>query len=204
MFYKGRDADPQQIGREPGVKAVLSGRIVQVADRFRIAVELADAVDGSQLWGSQFTRPPSDLLLVEEEIASEITEAHASLAYVKLRFDWEWEVAEREFRAALTRARELDPLSPSVQSSIGRVLHFEGRYDEAIAVFTRVLQTDPPFAPSRMDLADLCQRRAGHPASPVPRTLPAGSAAIWVVDRVGVDIRRRHRVGNDRAGLAGR
>ncbi len=68
--YKGRDADPQQIGRELGVKAVLSGRIVQVADRFRIAVELADAGDGSRIWGSQFTRPPSDLLLVEEEIAA--------------------------------------------------------------------------------------------------------------------------------------
>ena len=73
--YKGRDADPQQIGRELGVKAVLSGRIVQVADRFRIAVELVNASDGSQIWGSQFTRPPSDLLLVEEEIAGEITEA---------------------------------------------------------------------------------------------------------------------------------
>jgi serine/threonine-protein kinase len=287
--YKGRDADPQQIGRELGVKAVLSGRIIQVADRFRIAVELADAGDGSRIWGSQFTRPPSDLLIVEEEIAREITEAlklnmatavrrrlqrpapasasalelylkgryfcnkrsqdalqkaadfferaiaddpgfalahsgladcyalmsagytavqgvgridrardaaeralaldetlaeaHASLGYIKMRFDWEWEIAEREFRAALslnpgyvqtrlwyamflasrrrseeamrelTRARELDPLSPSVQSSIGRVLHFEGRYDEAIAAFTRILQTDPSFTPSRMDLS---------------------------------------------------
>jgi len=287
--YKGGDADPQQIGRELGVRAVLSGRIVQVADRFRIAVELADAGDGSQMWGSQFTRPLSDLLLVEEEIAREITEAlklsmattvrrrlqrpapasasalelylkgryfwnkrsqdalqkaadfferaiaedpnfalahagladsytlmgvgytavqdlgridrareaadralaldetlaeaHASLAYIKGRFDWEWEVAEREFRAALslnpghvqsrqwygmflasrgrsddamrqlTRARELDPLSPSVQSSIGRVLHFAGRYDEAIAVFNKILQTDPSFTPSRMDLS---------------------------------------------------
>ena len=287
--YKGRDADPQQIGRELGVKAVLSGRILQIADRLRIAVELADAGDGSHLWGSQFTRPPSDLLLVEEEIAREIiealklsmattvrrrlhrpapasasaldlylkgryfwnkrsqdalqkaadfferaiaddpgfapahsgvadsyalmsagytavqgvgridrareaaeralvldetlAEAHASLAYIKSRFDWEWEIAEREFRTALslnpghvhsrqwygmflagrgrseeamrelTRARELDPLSPSVQSGIGRVLHFEGRYDEAIAAFTRILQTDPSFTPSRMDLS---------------------------------------------------
>jgi Flp pilus assembly protein TadD len=53
----------------------------------------------------------------------------------------------------LTRARELEPLSPSVQSGIGRVLHFEGRYDEAIAAFTRILQTDPSYTPSRMDLA---------------------------------------------------
>lgn len=287
--FKGREADPQQIGRELGVKAVLSGRIVQVADRFRIAVELVDTSDGSQLSGSQFARPPSDLLVVEEEIAREITdalklsvapavrrrlqraatasasalelylkgrhfwnkrsqealqkaadfferaiaddpdfalahagladsyalmgagytavqgvgridrareaaeralaldetiaEAHASLAYIKSRFDWEWELAEREFRTALslnpghvqsrqwygmflagrgrseeamrelTRARELDPLSSSVQSGIGRVLHFEGRYDEAIAAFTRILQTDPSFTPSRMDLS---------------------------------------------------
>jgi tetratricopeptide (TPR) repeat protein len=58
-----------------------------------------------------------------------------------------------EARRELTRARELDPLSLSVQSGIGRVLHFEGRYDEAIAAFTRILQTDPSFTPSRMDLS---------------------------------------------------
>jgi TolB-like protein len=40
-----------------------------------IAVELVDVNDGSQLWGSQFARPPSDLLVVEEEIAREITDA---------------------------------------------------------------------------------------------------------------------------------
>ena len=43
--YKGRDADPQQIGRELNVKAVLSGRIVRAGDRFRIAVELAGDAD---------------------------------------------------------------------------------------------------------------------------------------------------------------
>ena len=53
----------------------------------------------------------------------------------------------------LKHARELDPLSPSVQSGIGRVLHFERRYDEAIALFTRILQTDPTVNTSRMDLS---------------------------------------------------
>ena len=64
--YKGRDADPRQIGLELDVKAVLTGRIIQVADHFRIAVELVDTGDGSRS-RSQFTRPMPPAL-VEEEI----------------------------------------------------------------------------------------------------------------------------------------
>src|SRR5204862_7771564 len=99
-----------------------------------------------------------------------LAEAHASLAYIKGRFDWEWEIAEREFRAALslnpghvqsrqwygmflacrgrpddamrqpTRAREPDPPSPCVHSSIGRLLHFEARYQPGDAGSNKNLQ----------------------------------------------------------------
>ena len=73
--YKGRDADPQQIGRELASRPCYPDGSSRSRIGSCIAVELADAGDGSRMWGSQFTRPPADLLLVEEEIASEITEA---------------------------------------------------------------------------------------------------------------------------------
>ena len=141
--YKGRDADPQQIGRELGVKAVLSGRIIQVADRFRIAVELADAGDGSRMWGSQFTRPPADLLLVEEEIASEITEA------LKLSIA----------TAVRRRLRRPAPASASALE-----LYLKGRYfwnkrspdalQKSADFFERAIADDPGFALAHSGLAD--------------------------------------------------
>ena len=51
FFYKGRTADPQTVGRALGVRAVLTGRVLQVDDRFVIGAELVDTADGAQLWG---------------------------------------------------------------------------------------------------------------------------------------------------------
>lgn len=103
-------------------------------------------------------------------------EAHASLAYVKFRIDWDWTGAEQEFQRALQlkpgyarahewyalylsimgrfddamkemmRAQELDPLSASVSTGIGRIYHFEYRLDQAIAQFKKTLELDPDYA----------------------------------------------------------
>ena len=43
----------------------------------------------------------------------------------------------------MRRALELDPLSLIIQSGIGRILHFAGRFDEAVAQYRHVLQTNP-------------------------------------------------------------
>ncbi|HYV05849.1 MAG TPA: tetratricopeptide repeat protein, partial [Blastocatellia bacterium] len=72
--YKGEEVDPVQAGRDLNVQAVLTGRVRQTANRLTIAVELIDVVRDSQLWGERYSRAPSDLLQVQEEIAREITE----------------------------------------------------------------------------------------------------------------------------------
>src|SRR5256884_4337265 len=52
--YKGREIDPQAIGRELNVRAVLTGRIVQGGGSLRIWTELVDVATGCQLWGAQY------------------------------------------------------------------------------------------------------------------------------------------------------
>ena len=41
--YKGKDADPQNVGRDLGVRAVLSGRLLQRGDMLILRTELVDA-----------------------------------------------------------------------------------------------------------------------------------------------------------------
>ena len=53
----------------------------------------------------------------------------------------------------MKRALELDPLSLIIQSGIGRILHFAGRFDEAVAQYRHVLETNPEFAQAHIDLA---------------------------------------------------
>jgi serine/threonine-protein kinase len=112
-----------------------------------------------------------------------LAEGHASMAFIKFRFDWDWVGAEAEFTRALDlnpghapsrqwyamflasraryddalaqmrRALELDPLSLVIQSGIGRILHFAGQFDEAIVQYEHVLETNAGFGQAHVDLA---------------------------------------------------
>ena len=70
--YKGRALDPQEIGKQLGVRSVLMGRIVRMDDRATVQADLVDARDGSQVWGRQFNRPVSQLQAIHEEIAQQV------------------------------------------------------------------------------------------------------------------------------------
>ena len=72
--FKGQDAQAQKIGKELGVKAVLTGRVISRADNLNIQVELVDIQKQAQLWGEQYNRPLSDFLAVQHEIAGTISE----------------------------------------------------------------------------------------------------------------------------------
>jgi eukaryotic-like serine/threonine-protein kinase len=49
--YKGKQIDPQAVGRELNVRAVLMGRVRQVGDALYVQVDLVDTSTGAQLWG---------------------------------------------------------------------------------------------------------------------------------------------------------
>jgi TolB-like protein/DNA-binding SARP family transcriptional activator len=73
------------------------------------------------------------------EIDPRLAQAHASLGYVALYYDWQWPAAELAF----SRAIELNP-----NYSVGHQWHANflvarGRFDEAVAAMRRAQETDP-------------------------------------------------------------
>ncbi len=104
-----------------------------------------------------------------------LAEAHASMAYVKTYYDWDWAGAEAEFRRGLElnpnyanvhhsysrflaslgrvadarvelkRAQELDPLSLSIQANAGVISYFGREYDQAIQELRTINELDPKF-----------------------------------------------------------
>jgi eukaryotic-like serine/threonine-protein kinase len=72
--YKGQEVDPQAAGRELKVRAVLTGRVFHRGETLVIKTALVDVLDGSQIWGENYSRKLSDILAVEEEISREISE----------------------------------------------------------------------------------------------------------------------------------
>jgi serine/threonine protein kinase/TolB-like protein len=109
------------------------------------------------------------------KIDETLAEAYNSLAYLKFRVEWDWEKAESNFKRAIElkpgyasayekyalylavlgrydealplmyRASELDPLSASVSTGIGRIYHFSHQFDKAIAQYNKTLEMNPDY-----------------------------------------------------------
>ncbi|HUP49356.1 MAG TPA: tetratricopeptide repeat protein [Thermoanaerobaculia bacterium] len=141
--FKGSGADAQNIGRQLNVRAVVSGRVSQMADRLVVAAELVNTADGAQLWGERYSRPMSDILTIQEEISREISE--------KLRIRLSGAEQQR-----LTRRHTEDPEAYQ--------LYLKGRYywnkrtasnlERAIASFHQAIEKDPRYALAYAGLAD--------------------------------------------------
>ena len=71
--YKGREVDPQAVGEELKVRAVLTGRVFHRGETLVVKTELVDVRDGSQIWGENYNRKFADILALEEEISREIS-----------------------------------------------------------------------------------------------------------------------------------
>src|SRR5262249_30869019 len=67
--YKGREVDPQKIGRELKVRAVLTGRVAQQGEALSVQADLVDVTNGLQLWGERYHQKRADPMTLPETIA---------------------------------------------------------------------------------------------------------------------------------------
>lgn len=70
--YKGSTKDPGSIGKELGVDAVLSGRVVERGNQLDLSLELINVREYSQVWGENYKRTMDDLITVQGEIAAKV------------------------------------------------------------------------------------------------------------------------------------
>ena len=73
------------------------------------------------------------------EIDDSLAEAHASLGYTAMAYDWDWAAAARE----LQRAVELNPNSAQAHLHYSWYLGLQGRFEEARAAINRARELDP-------------------------------------------------------------
>lgn len=72
LTYKGSGLDTRQIGRELGVRYLVTGSIARSGDLVRTNVQLVDAASGEQLWGDRFEHQFVDLDRLEDAITGRI------------------------------------------------------------------------------------------------------------------------------------
>jgi len=155
--YKGRGSpDPQQVGHELGVRAVLVGRVLQRGDNLIVKVELVDTNDGSHLWGASYNKRMSDIFSIEEEISHEISDA------LKLK---------------LTSAQKKGLARRYTENAEAYQLYLKGRYHwnkrteagikKSIEYFEYATILDRSYALAYAGLADAYNLMASYSAKPL-------------------------------------
>ena len=167
FHYKGKEIDPLQVGRELGVQAILTGKLIQRGDTMILQVELVETSTGSQVWGEQYNRKASDLLAVKQELARDITE--------RLRSKFGGEDEKR-----LTRG---DPGNTEAYKLYLKGRHFwnsrtTANIKKAMEQFQLAIFKDQNYALAYVGLADCYSALERYGGTPSGETLPMARAAV--------------------------
>ena len=172
MFrYKNTTTDNQTVGRELGVRAVLSGSVTQRGDTLVVGVDLVDIERQSQLLLDTYDRRMQDLTTIQSNLAREIFES--------LRL-----------RLSSDEARKLT--APATHSTTALNLYYRGLshrqktteagFRASIRYFQDAVDADPEFPLAYVGLSDsyatLGYLELSAPGEVWPRARAAAEAAL--------------------------
>jgi eukaryotic-like serine/threonine-protein kinase len=179
--YKGREIDPQAVGRELNVRAVLTGRMMQSGGALRVGTELVDVATGSQLWGAHYDRKAGDIFVVQDEISNEISE---------------------KLRLQLTRAEKKRLTKRHTEDAEAYRLYLKGRHHwnrwteegfyKAIDYFQQAVEKDPSYALAYTGLADSYVLLGWNSYLPPKEAFPKGKAEAKTALQLDPDLAEAH------------
>ena len=77
FVFREREASPQEIARELGVRYVINGSVQKAARRIRVSVQLTDAIRDRIVWGEHYSREFDDIFDIQDEITQVVVAATA-------------------------------------------------------------------------------------------------------------------------------
>jgi TolB-like protein/Flp pilus assembly protein TadD len=165
--YKRKNLDIQRIGQELNVRAILAGRVLQFDDRLCINIELIDIEQGTQLWGEKYNCQVSNILEVQEGIATAVSE--------KLRF-------------RLNHQEKDGLIKRHTEDATAYRLYLKGRFfwnkrsvkgiKSAIVYFQQAIDRDVDYSLAYTGLADCYSTLAGYGVFPAYDFIPKAKAAL--------------------------
>jgi serine/threonine protein kinase/Tfp pilus assembly protein PilF len=155
--FKGKETNPQTIGKELNVQAILNGRVVQRGQDLSLFVELIDVALDKVVWGQQYNRKQTDLVTLQSEIARDVSNRltsklsgadvanvektytanpEAYQLYLKGKFYWNKRTGQSLKQAAdfYQQAIEKDPNYALAYSGLAETYVLFSSYDVAPAV----------------------------------------------------------------------
>ncbi|HTF66105.1 MAG TPA: protein kinase, partial [Edaphobacter sp.] len=179
--YKGRDIDPQAIGHELNVRAVLTGRLMQSGGSLRIGTELVDVATGCQLWGAHYDRKLGDIFDIQGQISDELAEI---------------------LRPQLTGTEKKRLARQHTENAEAYRLYLKGRhywnkwteegFCKAIEYFQQAVEKDPNYALAYTGLADSYVLLGWNSYLPPKEVFPKGKAAAMTALQLDPDLAEAH------------
>jgi len=141
--YKNKDIDIQQIGKDLTVDALLTGRVVQHGDAVQVTADLTNVQDNTEIWGEHYDGKTSDILSLQQQIASDIA---------------------ARLRSQLSGDEKRQVSKQGTKNPEAYELYVKGRYywnkrttpdeETAISYFRQAIDKDPTYAQAYAGLAD--------------------------------------------------
>jgi transcriptional activator of cad operon len=75
FYYRDKQVSPAEMGRALGVSYLLDGSVRKAGKRLRVSARLLRADTSYVVWTESYDRPLDDILMVQDEIAGEVTKA---------------------------------------------------------------------------------------------------------------------------------
>jgi len=175
-YVKAIDSFQQAIAGEPGYAPAYAG----LAD----AYALLGSSWNPSIPRSQAMPKAKEAALKAIQLDDSLAEAHTSLAFVKMHYEWDWPGSHSEFNRALelnpnyatahewfafwfvsqgktdqaleqlALAQKADPLSLIIMADTSEILGYARRFESSKREAMRALELDPNFTPAYMCLAD--------------------------------------------------
>jgi tetratricopeptide (TPR) repeat protein len=101
---------------------------------------------------AEYAHKARDNALKALKISGSLAEAHASMGFIKMWYEWDWDGADTHFK----RASELNPGYANTPHWQSQSFMFRGRFDEAVKEMERAFELDPVSAVINKDLATAC------------------------------------------------
>jgi Tfp pilus assembly protein PilF len=162
-----------------GVRAVVTGRVVQRADQLSVRVELIDAQDNRQLWSQVFNRDTGEAQSIQEEISLGIADRLRSL--------------EPSIGPAEMTRRDL--VTPRAFEQLLRARFALRQYTpestrKAIELYQEAINEEPGYPDAHAELAYAYRVSSGNafvdPAEANPKARRSAEKALQLDDRVAL------------------
>ena len=133
--YRERDVNPQTVGAELSVRALVTGRVLVRGEELSIRAEMVDVEENTQLWGGEFNGKLREILEMKKDIAMEISD---------------------KLRLGLSPEEETRMTRSYTEDDQAHAAYLKGRFEQAkgtarshrmaIQHFEQAIERDPDYA----------------------------------------------------------